>query len=148
MLDYHIDLARNTVVTRAIGRVSISDLSVHLVRLMGDPLFKPELNALIVANDVSAVPSKTGVGVLTPLVRAWSKRRTGVRWAFVLPNRATLDFAELALGELRLTAVTARCFLSEAAAWGWLEPEPAGRVKPAGETAPASSADRATGKYW
>lgn len=136
MLDYHIDQARNTVVTRAIGRVTIGDLTNHLVRLMGDPLFKPELNALVIAHDVSAVPSKTGVGALTPLVRAWSKRRAGVKWAFVLPNRATLDFAESALGEVRLTAVTARCFLSEAAAWGWLQPEPA-----------VGTGDRVSGRY-
>lgn len=129
MLDYHIDQAHNTVVTRAVGRVSIADLSVHLVRLMGDPMFKPELNALIIADDVSAVPSKTGIGALTPLIRAWSKRRAGVKWAFVLPNRATLDFAESALGEVRLTAVIARCFLSESTARAWLEPGPVTKTK-------------------
>lgn len=125
MLDYHIDLSRNMVVTRASGRLTIGDLTNHLVRLMRDPAFKPELNALVIANDVSAVPNSLGVGALTPLVRAWSKRRAGVKWAFVLPNRATLDFAESALGGLRLTALTWRCFLSEAHAASWLERVPA-----------------------
>ena len=131
MLDYHIDPAGNLVVTRASGRLTIGEVTAHLVRLMRDPAFRPELNALIIATDVSAVPSATGVGALTPLVRAWSKRRAGVKWAFVLPNRATLDFAESALSEARLTALTARCFLSETTARAWLAPAlavPAPRV--------------------
>lgn len=137
MLDYHIDLAHNAVVTRAAGRVTIGDLTNHLFRLMRDPNFKPELNALVVAENVNAVPSPTEVGTLTPLIRAWSKRRAGVKWAFVLPNRATLDFAESALGDLRLTAVTARCFISETTARAWLGPKPTADAK---RTNPAAAA--------
>ncbi|MDO8542671.1 MAG: hypothetical protein Q7S40_19700 [Opitutaceae bacterium] len=134
MIDYHIDTARSIVITRAVGRVTISDLTGHFVRLMRDPAFKPELNALIIATDESAVPTPVGVGALSPLVRAWSKRRTGVKWAFVLPNQATRDFAESALQQVRLTEVFARCFLSEGAALAWLEPAPAAAT-PAPKTA-------------
>jgi hypothetical protein len=136
MLDYHIDSARNVVVTRAAGRISVAEVTNHIIRLMRDPEFKPELNALIVAADVSAVPSPVGVGALTPLVRAWSKRRAGVKWAFVLPNRTTRDFVESAIADARLTAVATHCFVSESAALAWLQPaagvmadtKPAGRV--------------------
>jgi hypothetical protein len=122
MLDYHIDPARNVVVTRALGRLTVAEVANHIIRLMRDPAFKPELNALIVAGDVNAVPGPVGVGALTPLVRAWSKRRAGVKWAFVLPNRATRDFVESAIEEARLNAVTTHCFVSENAALAWLTP--------------------------
>lgn len=122
MLAYHIDPARHIVTTRAAGRVTVADLTTHITRLMRDPAFSSDLNAMIIAADRAAVPGPVGVGAITPLVRAWSKRRAGVKWAFVLPDKASRDFAESALNEARLTAVTARCFLSEAAALAWLAP--------------------------
>src|SRR4051812_11656632 len=124
MIDYHIDTARRVVITRAVGRVSGPEVANHLVRLMHDPAFKPELNALIVAGDVNTVPGPVGLGVLAPLVRAWSKRRAGVKWAFVLPDKNTRDMVESAVEQARLTAVTTRCFMSETAALAWLEPAP------------------------
>jgi hypothetical protein len=138
MLDYHIDTARNLAVTRAVGRVSAAEVANHIVRLMRDPGFKPELNALIIAADVDAVPGPVGVGAITPLVRAWSKRRAGVKWAFVLPNRATRDFVESAVEQARLTAVSTRCFLSETTALAWLTPA-------ATEVPPAEPAKSAAG---
>jgi hypothetical protein len=122
MIDYHVDDARCIVVTRASGKVTIADVAGYLVRLMRDPSFRPELNALIIAGDVDAVPMTDGLSLIAPLVRAWSKRRAGVKWAFVLPDRATRDFAESALQRAQLTAVATRCFLSETAAIGWLGP--------------------------
>jgi hypothetical protein len=139
MLDYHIDVARNIVTTRAAGRVNAADVSTYLIRLMRDPAFKAGLNALIVAMDASAVPGPVGVGALTPLIRAWSKRRAGVKWAFVLPDRATRDFVESAVEQARLTSVTARCFLSESAALAWLDPidqRVAAKATPSASTAP------------
>lgn len=121
MLDYHIDAARNLVITRALGQITVADLATHLTRMMRDARFRPELNALIVASDVSAVPGPLGVATITPLVRVWSKRRAGVKWAFVLPDRTSRDFVEKAIIDARLTAVSARCFLSESAALGWLD---------------------------
>jgi len=129
MLDYHIDAARNLVITRAAGRVSFADVSAHILRLLRDPAFKPELNAMIVAADAAAIPSPVGVGTLTPLFRVWSRRRAGVKWAFVFPDRASRDFAEAALIEARL-AVTSRCFLSESAALNWLMPAVAESTPP------------------
>ena len=130
MLDYHIDAARGLVITRAVGRITLGDLTGHLTRLMRDPAFRPELNALIIAADVSAVPGPVGVGAITPIVRAWSKRRAGVKWAFVLPDRTSKDFAESAIDEARLTALMARCFLSESAALEWLAPSPTAATPP------------------
>ena len=135
MLDYHIDTARNLAVTRAIGRVSAAEVANHIVRLMRDPGFKPELNALIIAADVDAVPGPMGVGAITPLVRAWSKRRAGVKWAFVLPNRATRDFVESAIEQARLTAVSTRCFLAESSALAWLTPTEAAAAAEAAKPA-------------
>ena len=136
MLDYHIDLTRNVVITRAAGRVSVIDVTNHLVRLMRDAAFKPELNALIIAADINAVPNPVGVGALAPLVRAWSKRRAGVKWAFVLPNQTARDMAESALDQVKLTAVSARCFLSEGAAIAWLCADaPRASAEPTGASA-------------
>jgi hypothetical protein len=142
MLDYHVDRARNIVTTRAAGRVSVGDLTGHFVRLMRDPAFSPDLNALIIVADVDAVPGPVGVGALAPLVRAWSKRRAGVKWALVLPNRATRDFAESALEQVKLTSVAARCFLSESAALQWLGTPPA-PLKPVQDGAAESTATSA-----
>jgi hypothetical protein len=128
MIDYHIDQARNLAITRATGRITVAEVTAHLVRMMRDPAFHPDLNALIVAGNVETVPGPIGIGALTPLVRAWSKRRAGVKWAFVLPDKATRDIVESALQEARLTALTTHCFISESAALVWLEPAPAGRV--------------------
>jgi hypothetical protein len=124
MIDYCVDVPRNLVVTRASGRLTVAEITNHLVRLMRDPAFKPELNSLIVAGDIHAVPGPVGVGALTPLIRAWSKRRAGARWAFVLPNRTTRDFVEAALEQAKLAAVTTCCFLSEDSALAWLAPTP------------------------
>jgi hypothetical protein len=122
MIDYHVDTVRSIVITRASGKVTLADVGGYLVRLMRDPMFRPELNALIIAGDVSAVPMSDGVALIAPLVRAWSKRRAGVKWAFVLPDRTTRDFVESALEQVQLTAVSTRCFLSETTAIGWLGP--------------------------
>jgi hypothetical protein len=132
MIEYHIDTPRNVAITRAMGRVNVAEVTAHLVRLMRDPAFKPELNALIVVGKISTVPGPVGVGALTPLVRAWSKRRAGVKWAFVLPNRETRNFVESAIEQARLTAVTTRCFLSEEAALTWLAPVPTPEVSSVG----------------
>jgi hypothetical protein len=122
MLDYHIDPARSLIITRAMGRITATELSAYLVRLMRDAMFRAEMNALIIASDVNTVPTANEVALLAPLIRAWSKRRAGVKWAFVLPNQATRDFAESMLAQARLTSLTTRCFLSEATALAWLDP--------------------------
>jgi hypothetical protein len=127
MLEYHVDPARRIIVTRVTGRVSFGDFSEHLTRIFRDAQFNPEFNALIVAMDVAAVPAASSVSLMTPLVRAWSKRRAGARWAFVLPDAETCAFAETALAGLKLTAVTTKCFLAEAAAMAWLETPLRGR---------------------
>jgi hypothetical protein len=121
MIDYHLDLARSIVVTRAAGKITAGELSAYLVRLMRDPQFQADLNALILVNDVNTVPNKLEAGLIAPLIRAWSKRRAGVRWAFVLPNQPTRDVVESLLVDAHLTAVIARCFLAESAALAWLE---------------------------
>ena len=140
MIDYHIDVHRRVVTTRVTGRLTFSELASHLQRLIRDPKFSSEFNALIIAMDQNAVPSANAVSALAPMVRAWSKRRVGVKWAFVLPNQAARTFAESALNELRLTTLTTRCFLAESAAQAWLEPTPAAKspaVPPEGRGAAA-----------
>jgi hypothetical protein len=102
---------------------------------MRDPQFQADLNALILVNDVNTVPNKLEAGLIAPLIRAWSKRRSGVRWAFVLPNQATRDFVESLLVEARLTAVITRCFLAESAALAWLEAGAPAAVKTAAYSA-------------
>jgi hypothetical protein len=120
MIDYHIDEARKLIITRGSGRLSFSDFEAYLQRLARDPKFSPDFNGLVVALDVAAMPNTEEVASLIPLIRDWSRRRTGVKWAIVLPDRASRDRAESALSRMKLTTVTARCFLSETAARAWL----------------------------
>lgn len=128
MIDYHIDVHRRVVTTRVTGRLTFADLANHFQRLIRDSKFSSDFNALIIATNEEAVPSAGSVSALAPMVRAWSKRRSGVKWAFVLPSPAARTFAESALNEIRLNSVTTRCFLAESAALAWLEPVAA--VKP------------------
>lgn len=130
MISYHIDPGRRIVTTRIAGRLSVSDLANHFNALMRDPKFSSDLNALIVAVDDEAVPSHDAVTLFAPVVRAWSKRRSGAKWAFVLPSNAARHFADAALNEIKLTTVTSRCFLSETAALAWLSPPPPAATRP------------------
>lgn len=125
MIDYHVDPLRGLVTTRVTGRVSLSDFAYHLQRILRDPKFKPEFSALIVASDAGAIPSPASVNLVQPLVRAWSHRRAGARWAFVLPTNEARASAESLLIGLKLTSVVTRCFLSEASALAWLDPSAA-----------------------
>lgn len=122
MIAHHIDPLRRIITTRVSGRVSVSELVAYLYRLMRDPKFNSDFNALIVAMDVEAVAPATSAELFAPIVRAWSQRRVGAKWAFVLPNTETKNLAESALNEVRLTSVSARCFVTEAAAFAWLAP--------------------------
>ncbi len=140
MLDYHVDSVRRLVVTRAIGHVTVTEVANHIIRLMCDPTFKPDLNAMIIAADVNAVPSAMEIAAIGPLVRAWSRRRVGAKWAFVLPNRATRDFVESVLAAARLPSVSTRCFTSEDAALEWLDPGQATLAAPGTKPAAAESA--------
>jgi hypothetical protein len=140
MIDYHVDPLRRIVTTRVTGRVSLADFAYHLQRILRDPKFKPEFNALIVAIDPTAIPSSTSLGFVQPLVRAWSNRRAGARWAFVLPTNEARASAESLLLNLKLTSVVTRCFLSEASALAWLDAASApARPDAASSTIPPSS---------
>lgn len=134
MIDFHVDPLRGIVTTRVTGRVSLSDFAYHLQRILRDPKFKPEFNALIVATDPGAIPSSAAVSLVQPLVRAWSHRRAGARWAFVLPTNEARTLAESILLDLRLTSVATRCFLSEASALAWLDTSSANARPNAGNT--------------
>lgn len=122
MIANHVDPLRRIITTRASGRVTFGDLAGYLADLVRDPHFSADFNALVVAMDPDVVPAPAMVGTWAPLVRAWSKRRAGVKWAFVLPTPETRAAAESILNELKLTSVTSRCFLSESAAQAWLAP--------------------------
>lgn len=134
MLAYHIDPSRRLAITRVSGALSAVRLADFLPKLFRDPKFDPTFDAMVVAMDVEAVPSRAAAAMLAPLVRSWSTRRSGARWAFVLPDEAARQAAEMAIAEVRLTAVTTHCFISEAAAAAWLASLPA--VTPA--TTPAA----------
>ena len=127
MLSCHIDPVRRIVITRVSGRLTAGALAEYLQRMFRDPKFDPSFDSLIIAMDVEAVPSPAVSSMLAPLVQSWSLKRSGSRWAFVLPGEAARDAAELALNQVRLSAVGTRCFLSEGAALAWLESASAAR---------------------
>lgn len=121
MITHHIDPVRRIVTTRVAGPLTVAALSDYLPRLFRDPKFDPTYDSLVIAMGPDAVPSTTVAALLAPLVKTWSARRSGCRWAFVLPDRAAREAAELRLNQVRVTAVVTRCFLSESAALAWLE---------------------------
>lgn len=124
MIDYHVDASRRLVTSRASGPVSLVDLAHHLQRILRDPKFSFSFNGLIVVGDRRSIPPPELVGLMKPLVKAWSTQRVGVRWAFVLPDAASKTVVESILHELRLTGITSRCFVSEGAALAWLDSAP------------------------
>lgn len=121
MLTYHIDSVRRLITTRVSGPLTVSALAEYLPRLFRDSKFDASFDSLVVAMDPQAVPSAATAALLGPLVKTWSARRSGCRWAFVLPDRASREAAEMRLDQVRLSAVVTRCFMSEAAALAWLE---------------------------
>lgn len=121
MIVHHIDANHRIITTRVSGRVSVGEVALYLHRLVRDPHFRSDYNSLIVAMDEVAVPQSGSIMALAPLVRAWSVQRAGAKWAFVLPSTATRDLVENAIAEARLRNVFARCFVTEGAAFGWLE---------------------------
>lgn len=121
MIEYQLDPTRRIITTRVTGAVSFGELANYIHQLVRDPDFKADFHGLIVAVDLAAVPAPSTVGTLAPLVRAWSSRRKGVKWAFVLPTAESKAFAERALQEVAPTGVTTKCFLTEAAGRTWLE---------------------------
>jgi hypothetical protein len=145
MIDYQLDLRRRVVTTRVTGAFSFAELANYLHRLLRDPGFRADFDGLIVAADAAAMPPPLAVASLAPLVRAWSSRRNGVHWAFVLPSADARKFAERALRDVRLHHVTTQCFLSEPEAAAWLESvaraPAAQRPEPASTTASAPPSD-------
>jgi hypothetical protein len=131
MIAHYVDPIRRIVTTRVSGRLTFGELAGHFQHLMRDPKFSPDFNALIVAMDAGAVPPPVTVSALAPLVRAWSYRRAGVRWAFVLPTPQTRALTESALHEVNLTTVATKCFLAESAAIAWLERAPVAQTSAA-----------------
>ncbi len=108
-------------VTRVTGRFTFAELANHLHRLVRDREFQADFDSMIVAMDAAAVPRPSAIGTLAPLVRTWSSRRRGSRWALVLPTPEARGFAERALKEIQLNEITARCFCDETEALDWLE---------------------------
>jgi hypothetical protein len=121
MITHHIDPVRRIITTRVAGPLTVAGLSDYLPRLFRDPKFDASYNSLVVAMSADAVPSPAIAALLAPLVKTWSARRSGCRWAFVLPDRASREAAEMRLAQVRVTAVVTRCFVSEVAAIAWLE---------------------------
>lgn len=121
MIDYQLDPSRRIATTRVTGRLTFAEVANHIHRLIRDRAFHPDFDAVIIATGLAAVPPPSAVGSLAPLVRAWSARRRGARWAFVLPTAESRAFAERALAEVRLAEVSYRCFGSEQEALAWLD---------------------------
>lgn len=120
MLTHHIDAGHRLITTRASGKVTLGDIAAYLQRLIRDSKFSSDFNALIVVMDEQTVPPAATLKTFAPAVRAWSNRREGAKWAFVLPSAAAKALVDSALVEARLTSVLTKCFLSEGAALGWL----------------------------
>ncbi len=115
------------------------DVATYLARLMRDPKFSSSYNSLIVAMDLDAVAPASSVTTFAPIFRAWSVRRAGVKWAFVLPSAASKDLVESALAQARLCSVQTKCFLTEGAACAWLEAGLGSAPQSPGAAVPATS---------
>lgn len=121
MIAHHIDAEQRIITTRASGKITLGDIAGYLQRLIRDPEFRSDFNSLIVV-DEQTVPSAGTLKTFAPAVRAWSNRRAGAKWAFVLPNARTKALVDSALVDARLTSVVTKCFLGETEARDWLAP--------------------------
>ena len=124
MISYSVDPENRLITTRVAGTVRFAEFADYLQRMLREPGFSPQFDALIIAADAAAVPSVVSLELIKPLVRAWSTFRAGVKWAIVLPDAMTVKYAESVLADFKLS-VAARCFLTEPLALEWLADFPA-----------------------
>lgn len=119
-IEYTIDRQKNLIRCQASGGFHLFAFANYLERIMHDPQFHPQLDALVIAMDESTVPGVRTRAAIAQMIIVWSERRRGCRWAIVLPSEASKQKAEEVLVDLGVTSVDAGFFTSEGEALNWL----------------------------
>lgn len=122
MINYTIERERRLIVCRIVGGMSVLELTHHFQTLASDPAYDPGFNTLILAGDIASVPPFSLLRFFNPIISVWTAKRGTAKWGFVLPNEATKTLVEIAIAQVKLNRIQARCFDSEEAARNWLVP--------------------------
>ncbi|MGB8356188.1 MAG: hypothetical protein WCD79_19985 [Chthoniobacteraceae bacterium] len=120
MIKYVIDREQRLVKARMSGATGLVGLVTHIANLAKDPAFDPSFNLLFeVAPDAtfSILPIEAE---LQKLIKQWTTRRQGVKWAFWAPFGTAYAHLEFALGILYKGHVQMRLFDNEESAMNWL----------------------------
>jgi hypothetical protein len=120
MINYVIDKELRLVKARMTGSTTLVGLVTHISNLARDPDFDPSLNLIFeVAPDAtfSILPVESE---FRQLVKQWTSRRKGVKWAFWAPYGVTHAHMQFAIGTLDQNDVEMRLFEHEADALKWL----------------------------
>lgn len=120
MIEYTIDECQKLVRARMSGTTTLVDVVIHIANLAKDPKFNPAYNLIFeVAQDASFVVLANEKEFRT-LLKSWTQRRKGVKWAFWVPYGVTHAHMQFALGLLDQRDVEMRLFDSEHKALTWL----------------------------
>jgi len=124
MINYVIDRGLRLVKARMTGSTGLVGLVTHIANLAKDPEFDPSFN-LIFEVDRDATFSILPVEPeLRSLMKQWTGRRKGVKWAFWAPFGVAYAHLEFALSVLYKGDVRMCLFDNEEAALQWLnEPD-------------------------
>lgn len=110
------------MVCRATGRLDFLQVAQTIERMVGDRTAREARRAILVL-DEDAFASLGTLAPLIPLVRHWSERVPGQRWAVVAPNHLCQALAKLTLPTLSPSVAAAQSFVSEPEAMEWLQSE-------------------------
>jgi hypothetical protein len=120
MINYTIDPQARLVRAHMSGVTTLVALATHISHLAKDPKFDPSYNLIFeVAQDAtfSLLPVEEE---FRQLLKHWTSRRKGVKWAFWSPFGVTHTHIQFALGLLDQKDVRMRLFEDEPSALKWL----------------------------
>ena len=124
MINYVIDRDLRLVKAKMTGSTDLVGLVTHIANLARDPAFDPTFHLIFeVTRDAtfSILPVEYE---LQKLLKQWTARRKGVKWAFWAPFGVAYTHLEFALSVLYKGDVWMNLFDNEEAALQWLnEPD-------------------------
>jgi len=120
MIEYTIDQDQKLVKARMSGTTTLVDLATHISSLAKNPKFDPAFNLIFeVSQDATFSILATETEFRT-LLKEWTERRKGAKWAFWVPFGVTHTHMQFALGLLDQRNVRMRVFEDEKSALDWL----------------------------
>lgn len=120
MIDYTIDGAGGLIRVSTSGASTFTDLIRYLANLNDDPEFDAHFNTIFHVAEDATLPGAFFKDLLKTILEQWEQRRTGNKWAVVLPSKSQLRVAQLAAQSVDLKSVGLKFFGGEEDAMAWL----------------------------